>query len=71
VLSDGGNIGRITNFVSPLYVAFSLGATTQLNYEFLAGNNPASLPTATQGRAANLETENYSQLLIISATPPI
>lgn len=71
VLSDGGNVGRITNFLAPLYVAFSLAATTQLSYEFLAGNNPSSLPTATQGRAANLETENYAQLLIISATPSI
>lgn len=71
MVTDGGNAGRITNFVSPVYVAFSLSATTQISYDFLAATNPASLPNATQGRATGLETENYAQLLIISATPPI
>jgi hypothetical protein len=70
-LTDGGNVGRITNFIAPLYTAFSLSATTQLSYDFLAATNPSSSPTATQGRATGLETENYAQLLIISATPPI
>lgn len=71
LLTDGGNAGKITNFMSPLYVAFALSATTQLTYDFLAATNPSSLSTATQGRATGLESENYAQLLIISATPPI
>lgn len=70
-LSEGGNVGRITNFITPMYTAFSLTATTQFSLDFIASNNPATLPTSTQGRAAGLGTENYSQLLIISATPPI
>lgn len=71
MVTDGGNAGRITNFVSPIYVAFNLAATTQISYDFLAATNPASLPNATQGRATGLEAENYAQLLIISATPAI
>lgn len=70
-LTESGNAGRITNFLTPIYTAFSLSATTQFTLDFIASNNPSALPTSTQGRATGLETENYAQLLIISATPPI
>lgn len=70
-ITDGGSAGRITNQLTPLYTAFSLAETADINYEFFTTNNPSALPNSAQGRATGLDTENYAQLLIISANPPI
>lgn len=71
IVSSGGNVGRTTNFVSPIYLAFSLSATTQISYDFFAPINHESLPSASQGRGAGLDAENFAQLFILSANPAL
>lgn len=70
-ITDGGTAGRITNTTTPLYTAFTLTSPADISYEFINTNNPSALPGAAQGRATGLDTENYAQLMIISANPPI
>jgi hypothetical protein len=69
--TDGGNVGRLTNNQAPIYTAFNLQETSEISLDFLATNNPPSLNSATQGRAAGIDTENYSQLFLIAATPSV
>lgn len=71
IVASGGNVGRTTNFISPIYLAFSLPSATQISYDFFAPINHESLPSASQGRAAGLDAENFAQLFIFSANPPI
>lgn len=69
--TEGGNVGRITNNQIPIYSAFSLSELSNISLDFVASNNPAALSSATQGRACGLDSESYTQLLIIAATPQI